>query len=778
MPKGVLVATPHATFGELLRLSLEESGRYVVRTVTTAQEVLTNGCRNGIELVILDSDLMDASVVEVGTRLRQKDPTLCLVVIPPENNPRHPKLAGFIADGYLSRPFYTPVLLEMLDALLDPEDSAVSRSNSSFLPSDPSDQLSWLQNTNLATQFLASLLLETSAHAALLMRNDQVLTHAGHLSPEAVQEASRILARYWSKTAQRELARFLRTAGGEYLLYAVPILGNVMLGMLFDTTMRLTQARGQSLRLAHALVTESPEEMAQPALQPVIEPAVTGAPIAVEKQAPTEISPFLPGEEAEETPPLAMAETSPVLEKPMSQTEETVESPLQTLRRLLQSEEDQTAVGGFEQVLEQAATAELPEGQKLDVAFAESEEDQPFEQPAETALLLTEDVLEAEEPRIGLPDVSVPDEGEWTFERIEPEIREPSLEELLDLDWGELAEEQPEKLPAEPAKEQPVMPKDTEGQIESEQLSEELPETAILSPLELEEESTVEPPPLPAEFGSVSSVPQPSAFADVEKSEETHPGKELAEGDEGFSEADVQRILDMLAEMPSPEPQRGEREETDHPAEDWEFPAGEITFPWEDTAANPISTPDPGATLPVTVAGLPPESVEITRAIGVTRPVLRARDASEDTVPVGIHPSEQGSLPPILTHEEPVLLYTCVLVPRLARFPLTGKLAQLLTQWMAEICQSFGWQLENVSVYAEYLLWTVRLTPSISPGNVVRLIRQYTSQRIFNQFPNVHQVVSGYDFWAPGYLIVRGSQPPAINVLTEFIDTAHRRQGN
>jgi DNA-binding response OmpR family regulator len=74
MPKGVLVATPHATFGELLRLSLEESGRYVVRTVTTAQEVLANGYRNGIELVILDSDLSDASVVEVGTRLRQKKP--------------------------------------------------------------------------------------------------------------------------------------------------------------------------------------------------------------------------------------------------------------------------------------------------------------------------------------------------------------------------------------------------------------------------------------------------------------------------------------------------------------------------------------------------------------------------------------------------------------------------------------------------------------------------------------------------------------------------------
>ncbi len=767
MPKGVLVATPHATFGELLRLSLEESGRYVVRTVTTAQEVLANGYRNGIELVILDSDLSDASVVEVGTRLRQKNPALCLVVIPPENNPRHPKLAGFIADGYLSRPFYTPVLLEMLDALLESVDSMTPRSNFSLLPSDPSDQLPWLQNTNLATQFLASLLLETSAHAALLMRNDEILTHAGHLSFESIQEASQVLARYWSKTAQRELARFLRVADGEYLLYAVPVLGNVMLGMLFDTTMRLTQARGQSLRLAHTLVTEPPEEMAQPALQPVVEPVTTGAPAVVEEQTPGETKPFLPEEETAEVSSFAPEEAAPVFEPPILQTKETLESPLRTLRRLLQSEESQVAIGDFEQTLPQPITMEQPEEQRLDAVFAENEEVQSFELPAEAALLLTEKVFEAGETPAELSEVSVPDEGEWTFERIEPEIQKPAFEELRDLGWGELGG-QPE--------EQPTVPKETEERAESEQLSEDLPETAILSPLELEEESTVEMP-LTSDFGSASSMPQPSTLVDMGESGETRSGKELVEGDEGFSEADVQRILDMLAEMPSPEPQRSQQEEMDQSSGGWEFPVSEITFPWEDTAANPISAPDLAATLPVTIAGLPPESVEITRAIGVTRPVLRARDASKDTIPVGTHPSGRSDLPPVLKREEPVLLYTCVLVPQPRKFPLTGKLAQLLVQWMAEICQSFGWQLENVSVYAQYLLWTVRLTPNISPGNVVRLIRQYTSQRIFNQFPNVQQLVSGYDFWAPGYLIVRGSQPPAINVLTEFIDTAHRRQG-
>lgn len=773
MPKGVLIATPHATFGELLRLSLEESGRYVVRTVTTAQEALANGYRNGIELIILDSDLPDASVVEVGNRLRQKDPAICLVVIPPENNPRHPKLAGFTADGYLSRPFYTPVLLEMLDTLLERENLDETRNNHLPQHPDPHGQLPWLENTMLATQFLATLLLETSAHTALLMRGAQLLTCAGSLSQEVVEEASGILSRYWSKTAQRELARFLRTADGdEYLLYAVPILGNVMLGMLFDTAIRLTQARVQSLKLARVLISEPPE-VKLPESQLFIESAVSEAPAPVEQQPPAEVPPFVPQPEEITSTPMA-EENIAFPETPAPETSSETESPLQTLRRLLQNEEDRTAAEEVELILPPSEWRDGREEQREKaesaVPFESSEEASFADQPTEISSMIPEEpVVETEENEAKPPEMLIPEETEWVFERIEPTEQTTEKEGLPEL--GEAAF--PEELP--------FVKGETEPSVESEPSSPDLPDTAILSPLELEDESAGEPSVFLTESRSEEEAfvsEQPPFSAEGLEAFEQMEQDEFAARGEDFSDADLRQLLDMLADMPTPDPEKMERMETEHPVDEWEYSDEKIAFPWEDTAANPVSSPDPDATLPVTIAGLPPESVEITRAIGVTRPVLRIHDAGEDTIPVGTRRPGQSDLPPASAYEETHQLYTCVLVPHPVRLSLSGKLAQALSQWITEICQSFGWQLENVAVYSQYLLWTVRLTPNVSPGNVVRLIRQYTAQRIFNQFPNVQYIVSGNDFWAPGYLIVRGSQPPAIGVLTEFIETAHRRQGN
>jgi CheY-like chemotaxis protein len=67
--KSILVTSPHRAFAELLRSSLEESGRYRVRLVYTAQEALEAAQKGGFSLVVLDSDIEDEPVVSVGQRL-------------------------------------------------------------------------------------------------------------------------------------------------------------------------------------------------------------------------------------------------------------------------------------------------------------------------------------------------------------------------------------------------------------------------------------------------------------------------------------------------------------------------------------------------------------------------------------------------------------------------------------------------------------------------------------------------------------------------------------
>jgi REP element-mobilizing transposase RayT len=136
-----------------------------------------------------------------------------------------------------------------------------------------------------------------------------------------------------------------------------------------------------------------------------------------------------------------------------------------------------------------------------------------------------------------------------------------------------------------------------------------------------------------------------------------------------------------------------------------------------------------------------------------------------------------------LTDLEPVspsysrLTYTCLMIPRMPHHYLAGELAEHLGQWFPQCCLAFGWRLKGLSIRPEYVQWMVEVSPAISPGNMIRILRQRTSQYIFNQSTHIKNENPSGDFWAPGYLIVSGSQPPTTQMRREFVDESRRRQG-
>jgi REP element-mobilizing transposase RayT len=124
-----------------------------------------------------------------------------------------------------------------------------------------------------------------------------------------------------------------------------------------------------------------------------------------------------------------------------------------------------------------------------------------------------------------------------------------------------------------------------------------------------------------------------------------------------------------------------------------------------------------------------------------------------------------------------LLNYTCVLIPRMPTHYLTGDLSEKVGQWIHQICLAFGWRLEGIALRPEYIQWTVQVAPTISPGNVVKIVRQRTSELIFAGFDKLSQQNPSGDFWATGYLLVSGSQPPSAGLLRDFIQQTRRRQG-
>ena len=96
---------------------------------------------------------------------------------------------------------------------------------------------------------------------------------------------------------------------------------------------------------------------------------------------------------------------------------------------------------------------------------------------------------------------------------------------------------------------------------------------------------------------------------------------------------------------------------------------------------------------------------------------------------------------------------------------------------MSNICIAFGWRLEHLAVRPEYLQWVVNVTPNTSPGYLMRIMRQQTSERIFGDFPRLKRENPSGDFLAPGYLIMGGLQPHPPQLIKEYLKQTRKRQG-
>lgn len=159
-------------------------------------------------------------------------------------------------------------------------------------------------------------------------------------------------------------------------------------------------------------------------------------------------------------------------------------------------------------------------------------------------------------------------------------------------------------------------------------------------------------------------------------------------------------------------------------------------------------------------------------------PISKSRSSETDTTRESATTEAARKLVP-----EPVsaglyhLTYACLLVPRFSSHYLTGDISDKLGEWLPNICVAFGWRLEFLAVRPEYLQWVVNVQPNTSPGHLMRIMRQQTSEKVFADFTRLKRENPSGDFWAPGYLIMGGSQPHPPQLVRDYIRQTRQRQG-
>lgn len=228
----------------------------------------------GVGLLVLDADFGGMDLTAVVAELRALAPDLRLIVIPAEENPTDPQLTKLGADAILPSPFYLPNLVAAVEQLygpLVPKESAKRSSYGSapiqFKASQHAEVVApeWLQDVDLAAQYLTRLSLESASQAALITRREKVWAYAGELPQRAAEELADAVSQHTADGNQADLARFihLNATKADYMLYATSLGDEYSLALVFDAQVPFSQMRAQVNKLANALASAPQQELAK-----------------------------------------------------------------------------------------------------------------------------------------------------------------------------------------------------------------------------------------------------------------------------------------------------------------------------------------------------------------------------------------------------------------------------------------------------------------------------------------------------------------------------------
>ena len=264
MKAGILVVTPEGSFGELIRQSLNDTGSFRVLMAKDKAEALLAVEKEACALGLLDVELGEKAILEVGHSLRSANPDLDLVILSDEELP--PTMDTIRPWVLLRKPFYMPDFIQLIravptipdqliDALEEPEETV-----SEDMEPSPQDEpkvvdIPWLNDVSKAAQHLTRLTLESSAQAALITREKKLWAYAGQLSQNAANELAATVSRHWDGQKGNDLLRFVRleSTKAEHMLYATSMSANVILALVFDAETPFSTIRSQANALARSL---------------------------------------------------------------------------------------------------------------------------------------------------------------------------------------------------------------------------------------------------------------------------------------------------------------------------------------------------------------------------------------------------------------------------------------------------------------------------------------------------------------------------------------------
>jgi putative transposase len=246
----ILVVTPQPKLGDIISESLKDS-LLAEHTSKASSAVMAMRRHPECKYAILDMEMGELNILELGYQLRKINPGIELILI--SNNEPPTDFDDLLPWKFLRKPF---VKQDIRAAL------GISKSTSDFSTSEfdharvNQDHMRWSDNPGLATQYLERMIEKSFAQEVLIIHDQDIWSCAGKLSEESVQELKSTINRSFAGGDQSDLTRYvtLETSRTEHALYASILAIGLILAMVFDPDIPFGVVRRQTKELANTLL--------------------------------------------------------------------------------------------------------------------------------------------------------------------------------------------------------------------------------------------------------------------------------------------------------------------------------------------------------------------------------------------------------------------------------------------------------------------------------------------------------------------------------------------
>lgn len=263
-----LIVTPYTEFSDILCECLQRDLGIEVKiasTALTAQHLILRIPK--LNFIFLDLELGTEMVLVLGGLFREQFPQHQLIIISRQDPPV--ELETLQPWKLLQKPFRPKELFSILGQHGARMDEVEDYIDVKLVNNESGIETLYGDIKALSAILKSSALNSSNVQEAILISNEDILTHSGKFSPDAVEEFSNIIKSTQTDQIESEIIKpvRLKSTNANHLLLITLLVSGVKLAVAFDSDTPFNQVRAETRQIASVLKDAHHSLTQAPALQ-------------------------------------------------------------------------------------------------------------------------------------------------------------------------------------------------------------------------------------------------------------------------------------------------------------------------------------------------------------------------------------------------------------------------------------------------------------------------------------------------------------------------------